>query len=115
VLGPAARAYGILFPRSGFRLRGPRLSAGTGLSAPEMDWVRVIVVIPDVVANVDALAATRTDTAVSGTERRATERIGATMAEDLASMPQIPCGGIQKGPVGLGQSGNERRSKRASG
>jgi hypothetical protein len=66
-----------------------------------MDRVCKIVVIPDVVANVDALAAARTCAAVLGPERRATKRIGASMAEDLASMPQIPFGGIQKGPSDL--------------
>ena len=37
VLGPAARAEGVLFRQSGFRIRRPRLSTGTGLSAPDMD------------------------------------------------------------------------------
>ena len=37
VLGPAARADGVLFRQSGFRIRRPRLSTGTGLSAPDMD------------------------------------------------------------------------------
>ena len=40
------------------RIRRPRLSAGTGLSAPDMDRIYEIVVIPDV-ANVDALRAAR--------------------------------------------------------
>ena len=40
------------------RIRRPRLSAGTGLSAPDMDRICEIVVIPDV-ANVDALGAAR--------------------------------------------------------
>jgi hypothetical protein len=62
-----------------------------------MHRVCEIGVIPDVVANVDALARTRTDAAVSGPEWRAAKRIGATMAENLGSIPQIPCGGIQKG------------------
>ena len=114
VLGPAARAYGVLFPRSGFRLRWPRLSAGTGLSAPDVDRSCEISVIPDVVANIDALAATRTYTAVSGTERRAAKRIGATISVDLGSIPQIPCGGVQKGLVGLAQSCHQRSFKRAS-
>jgi hypothetical protein len=48
-----------------------------------------IVVIPDVVVNVDALATTRTYPAVSGPERRAAKQIGPTMAEDLGSIPQI--------------------------
>ena len=60
VLGPAARADRDLFQRRGFRLRRPRLSAGTGFSAPDMDRVYEIVVIPDVVANIDALAAALT-------------------------------------------------------
>ncbi len=115
MLGPAARADRVLLQQSGFRLRRPRLSAGTGLSAPDMDRICEIVVIPDVVANVDALAAAWAYAAVSGAEGRAAERIGPTIAEDPGSIPQIPYGGIEKGLVGLGQSGNERRSKRASG
>jgi hypothetical protein len=67
-----------------------------------MHRVGEIVVIPDVVANVDALAATRTYAAISGAEWRATEQIGPTMAEDLGSIPQILSRGIQKGLVGLG-------------
>jgi hypothetical protein len=78
-----------------------------------MDRIREIVVIPDVVANLDAPAAARTYAAVSRPERRATERIGSTVAEDLRSIPQIPSGGIQKGPVGPGQSSHHRSSKRA--
>jgi hypothetical protein len=46
-----------------------------------MDRVCEIVVIPDVVANVDALAAARAYAAVLGAEWRAAERIGSTMAE----------------------------------
>jgi hypothetical protein len=46
-------------------------------------------VIPDVVADVDALAAARAYAAVSGAEWRAAKRIGSTMAEDLGSIPQI--------------------------
>ena len=110
VLGPAARADRDLFQRRGFRLRRPRLSAGTGFSAPDMDRVCEIVLIPDVIANVDALATARACAAVSGAERRATERIVATMAEDLASIPQIPSGGIQNGPVGSGESSHHRSS-----
>ena len=73
VLGPAARADGVLFQRSGFRLRRPRLSEGTGLSAPHMDRICEIGVIPDVVADVDARAAPRAYAAVSGSEWRAAE------------------------------------------
>jgi hypothetical protein len=36
------------------------------------------------------------------------------MAEDLGSIPQLPSGGIQKGPVGPGQSAHQRSFKRAS-
>jgi hypothetical protein len=79
-----------------------------------MDRICKIVVIPDVVANLDALAAAGAYAAVSGPEWRATQRIGATIAEDLGSIPQIPHGGIQKGPVRRGQSGHQRSSKRAS-
>ena len=46
-----------------------------------MDRAGEIVVIPDVVANVDALATARAHATVSGAEWRATQRIG-TMAED---------------------------------
>jgi len=67
-------------------------------------------VIPDAVADADALAAARTYAAVSSAERRAAERIGATVAEDLWGMTQIPYGGIQEGPVGPGQSGDQRSS-----
>jgi hypothetical protein len=79
-----------------------------------MDRVCEIVVIPDVVADDDALAAARAHAAVSGAEWRAAKRIGSTMAEDLGSMPQIPYSGIQKGSVGPGQSDHPRSSKRAS-
>ena len=92
---------GFCFSGAGFGYVGPGFSAGTGLSAPDMDRVCKIVVIPDVVANVDALAAARTCAAVLGPERRATKRIGASIAEDLASMPQNPFGDIQKGPSDL--------------
>jgi hypothetical protein len=77
-----------------------------------MDRICEIVVVPDVVANVDALAAVRAYGAVSGAEWRAAKRIGSTMTEDLGSIPQIPYGGIQKGPVGPGQSGSHRRSSK---
>jgi hypothetical protein len=43
----------------------PRPSAGTGLLAPDMDRAGEIAVIPDVVANVDALAAARAYAAVA--------------------------------------------------
>jgi hypothetical protein len=79
-----------------------------------MDRIWEIVVIPDVVANVDALAAARAYAAVLSAEWRATERIGSTMAKRLGRIPQIPYGGIQKGPVGPGQSGHQRSRKRAS-
>jgi hypothetical protein len=79
-----------------------------------MDRICETVVVPDVVANVDALAAARTSAAVSGSEGRATQRIGATIAEDLRSIPQIPSGGIQKGLVGPGQTGRQRSCERAS-
>jgi hypothetical protein len=79
-----------------------------------MDRICEIVVIPDVVADGDALAAARAYAAVSGAEWRAAKRIGSTMAQDLRSIPQIPSGGIQKDPVGPGQSGHQRSSKRAS-
>jgi hypothetical protein len=79
-----------------------------------MDRICEFVVIPDVVADGDALAAARAYAAVSGAERRAAKRIGSTMTEDLGSIPQIPYGGIQKGFVGPGQSGHQRSSKRAS-
>jgi hypothetical protein len=65
---------------------------------------------PKFPANVDALATARACAAVSGAERRATERIVATMAEDLGSIPQIPSGGIQNGPVGSGESSHQRSS-----
>ena len=78
VLRPAARTDGVLFRQSGFRIRRPRLSAGTGLSAPDMDRIREIMVIPDVVANVDGLAAARAYAAVSGAKGRAAEQIGPT-------------------------------------
>jgi hypothetical protein len=51
-----------------------------------MDRIREIVVVPDVVANIDALAAARTYAAVSGPERRTAEQIGAAIAEDLGSI-----------------------------
>ena len=59
-----ARADGILFPRRGFRIRGPRPSAGSEFSASGMDRRCVIVVIPGVATNVDALATARTCAAV---------------------------------------------------
>jgi hypothetical protein len=71
-------------------------------------------VVPDVVANVDALAAVRAYGAVLGAEWRAAKRIGSTMTEDFGSIPQIPYGGIQKGSVGPGKSNHPRSSKRAS-
>jgi hypothetical protein len=46
-----------------------------------MDRVCEIVVVPDVVANVDALAAVRAHGAVLGAEWRAAKRIGSTMTE----------------------------------
>jgi hypothetical protein len=79
-----------------------------------MDRICEIVVLPDVVADGDALAAARAYAAVLGAEWRAAKGIGSTMAEDLRSMPQIPYGGIQKGSVGPGQSDHPRSSKRAS-
>jgi hypothetical protein len=72
-----------------------------------MDRICEIVVIPDVVANVYALAAARAYAAVLGAEGRAAKRIGPTMAQDLGSTPQIRSGGIQQGPVGPGQSGHQ--------
>ena len=48
---------GFSFRGTGFGFVSSRLSAGTGLSAPDMDRICEIVVIPDVVANLDALAA----------------------------------------------------------
>jgi hypothetical protein len=58
-----------------------------------------IVVIPDVVADGDGLAAALAYAAVSSPEWPAAKRIGSTVAEDLGSIPQILSGGIQKGPV----------------
>ncbi len=63
VLGPAARADGVLFQRSGFRIRRTWRRAGSGFSAPDMDRVCEITVIPNVVANVDALATAQTNAA----------------------------------------------------
>src|SRR5258705_5049504 len=57
-----------------------------------MDRICEIVVIPDVVADGDALAAARAYAAVSGVEWRVAKRIGSTMSEDLGSIPQIPSG-----------------------
>ena len=71
---------GISFSEA-FRIRRPRLNSGTGLSAPDVGRVCEFVVIADVVANVDALAAARAYAAVLGAERRAAKRIGSTMAE----------------------------------
>jgi hypothetical protein len=59
-----------------------------------MDRVCVIVVIPDVDANVDPLAAARAYRAVSSAEGRATQGISSTIAEDLRSLMKIPYGGI---------------------
>ena len=111
MLSPAMLADRARLRPNGF---GPGLGPRTGLSAPDMDRVCEIVAIPDVIANIDALATAQTYAAVSGPEWRAAKRIGATIAEDLGSIPQIPCGGIQKGPVGPGQSGHQRRSKRSN-
>jgi hypothetical protein len=103
---------GFCFSGAGFGFVGP--GSVRVLSAPDMDRICENVVIPDVVANVDALAAALTYAAVLGPEWRATKRIGASIAEDLARMPQIPFGGMQKGPVGSGQSSHQRSSKRAT-
>jgi hypothetical protein len=55
-----------------------------------MHRIRVVSVVPDLVANVDALAAARAYAAVLGAEWRATERIGSTMADDLRRrLPQL--------------------------
>jgi hypothetical protein len=75
-----------------------------------MDRICEIVVIPDVVADVDALAAARTCAAVSSDEWRATQRIGSPMTEDLGSLTKIPCRGNQKVSVRPGQSGHQRSS-----
>jgi len=59
-----------------------------------MNRVSEIIVIPDAVADADALAAARTYAAVSSAERRAAKGISSTIAEDLRSLKKIPYGGI---------------------
>jgi hypothetical protein len=59
-----------------------------------MNRVSEIIVIPDVVADADALAAARAYRAVSSAERRAAKGISSTIAEDLRSLKKIPYGGI---------------------
>jgi hypothetical protein len=58
---------------------------GAGFSAPHMDRICEIGVIYDVVADVDALSAARAHGAVSGPERRTTQRISSTMARTLGA------------------------------
>jgi hypothetical protein len=84
-----------------------------------MDRICEIVVVPDVVADGDALAAARAYAAVSGAEWRAAKRIGSTMAEDLGSIPQIPSGAQnfqnRADPVDLGRHSNGESSTDAFG
>jgi hypothetical protein len=61
-----------------------------GLSAPDMNRICEIVVIPDLVANVDALAVARAYAAVLDSEWRAAKQIGSTMAEGPWAHPANP-------------------------
>jgi hypothetical protein len=89
---------GFSFRGTGFGFVSPRLSAGTGLSAPDMDRVCEIVVIPDVIANIVALATAQTYAAVSGPEWRATERIRATTSRGPWEHPADPFWQHSEGP-----------------
>jgi hypothetical protein len=63
-----------------------------------MDRICEIVVIPDVVASVDALAASWAHAAVVGAEWPAAQRIGATMAEEPWQHPADPFWRHSEGP-----------------
>ena len=90
VLGPAPRADRVLLERSGFRLRRPRLSAGTGFSAPDMNRVGEISVISDVLTQVDAFVAAWARAAAAGPERRAAERVGSDRGRVSREQPADP-------------------------